>query len=119
MWRPTARSTAAPSTFEAVFQLAVPSPMTASPAATASGLASTEVPKPVAARPMPTMMLPVRMVRLDPSRSTISPDAETERNEPAVMHSSNRPTVPGVSWSPSRMAGRRETQELKARPLAA
>ena len=67
---------------------------------------------------MPTMMLPVRMVRLEPSRSTISPEADTERKDPAVMHSSSSPMVPGVRFSPSRMAGSRETQEAKAMPLA-
>ena len=71
-----------------------------------------------AARPQPTMMLPVRMVRLEPSRSTISPDADTETNEPRVMHSRSRPMLPGVRSRPSRMAGSRDTQDAKARPLA-
>jgi len=44
MCRRTARSTAAPSTLEAVFQLAVPRPITASPAATASGLTRKAMP---------------------------------------------------------------------------
>lgn len=65
------------------------------------------------------MMLPVRMVRLEPSRSTMSPDMETEANEPSVMQSRMMPTLPGVRSSASRMAGNRETQEAKARPLAA
>jgi len=64
------------------------------------------------------MMLPVRMVRLEPKRSTMSPDAETEAKEPSVRHSRMTPTLPGVRSSASRMAGRRETQEAKARPLA-
>ena len=118
MCRRTARSTAAPSTLDAVFQLAVPSPMIASPAATATGLASTDVPKPASTSPTPTMMLPIRMVRLEPSRRTISPEADTETNEPAVMHSRSSPMVPGVRSRPSRMAGSRDTQVENASPLA-
>lgn len=118
MCRPTARSTAAPSTLEAVFQLAVPSPMTARPTATATGVARTDVPNPAMARPQPTMMAPARMVRLEPSRRTINPEAETETKDPRVMHSSSNPTLPGVSSSPSRIAGRRDTHEAKASPLA-
>ena len=118
MCRPTARSTAAPSTLEAVFQLAVPRPMTARPTATATGVARTDVPNPAIARPQPTMMLPVRMVRFDPNLSTIRPDADTEMKDPSVMHSRSMPMLPGVRSSPSRMAGRRDTQDANARPLA-
>jgi len=64
------------------------------------------------------MMLPVRMVLLEPSRSTISPEAETEAKDPSVMHSRMTPTLPGVRPSASLMAGSRDTQEAKARPLA-
>ena len=60
------------------------------------------------------MMLPIRMVRLEPKRSTIRPEAETEMKEPAVMHSSSSPTVPGVRSRPSRMAGSRDTQLANA-----
>lgn len=119
MCRRTARSTAAPSTFEAVFQLAVPSPITASPAATASGLTRTEVPRPARTSPAPTMMLPIRMVCFEPNLSTISPDAETEMKDPSVMHSSRSPMFPGVRSSPSRMAGNRDTQVANAMPLTA
>ncbi len=118
MCRRTARSTAAPSTLDAVFQLAVPSPMIASPAATATGLASTDVPKPASTSPSPTMMLPIRMVRLEPSRRTIRPEADTDRKDPAVMQSRSSPIVPGVRSRPSRMAGSRDTQVENAIPLA-
>jgi len=103
---------------DAVFQLAVPSPMIAIPVATATGLASTEVPNPARTSPKPTMMLPIRMVRLEPSRRTISPDADTETKEPAVRQSRSRPMVPGVRSRPSRIAGSRDTQVENAIPLA-
>jgi hypothetical protein len=64
-------------------------------------------------------MLPIRMVRLEPKRNTIRPDADTERKDPAVMHNSSRPMVPGVRSRPSRMAGSRETQLANATPLIA
>ncbi|GAP57386.1 hypothetical protein AHiyo1_02300 [Arthrobacter sp. Hiyo1] len=118
MCRSRARSSDAPSTFDAVFQLAVPRPITMSPSATATGLASTDVPKPATARPRPTMAPPIRVVNRDPSRITITPDADTERNDATVMHISRRPTVPGVRFRPSRIAGKRDTHDEKARPLA-
>ena len=64
------------------------------------------------------MMLPVRMVRVDPSRSTIRPEADTETKDPSVRQSRSSPTVPGLRSSPSRMAGSRDTHVENAMPLA-
>lgn len=74
---------------------------------------------PTMTRPVPTMQLPILVVSLGPSRSTMSPEAEIEIKDATVMHISNRPMPPGVRSRPSRIAGSRDTQVAKATPLAA
>ena len=115
---PSARSMAAPWTLEATFQLAVPMPWSASASPVSATEPKTAEPMPAAAMASDASVAPSTMVRLDPSLITMKPEAETDRKEPAVMHSSSRPTSPWLSPSASRTEGSLATSVEMTSPEA-
>ena len=60
----------------------------------------------------------MRMTLVAPSRRTSCPETDTDRKDPALRHSSSRPTLAWSSARASRTAGKRETRAEISRPLA-
>ena len=108
-------STAAPSTFMATFQTPLPKPTRASP--TIVGGMPTSVPTATTARPIARQIDMVETVRAAPRRATMSPASGTAITAPRPPPSKIKPSVDGLACSSSRIAGMREAQLAKPKPL--